>query len=65
MSDTLIVDPPSGWKYGFPKPVPDVMDRRSTEDRPTDRPNISRQPEFCIIFNVLLRNEIGQIDDQA
>lgn len=26
MTDTLIVDPPSGWKYGFPKPVPD--DRR-------------------------------------
>jgi len=19
----LIIDPPSGWKYGFPKPVPD------------------------------------------
>jgi hypothetical protein len=26
MTDTLIVDPPQGWKYGFPKPVPD--DRR-------------------------------------
>jgi hypothetical protein len=20
---TLMVDPPSGWKYGFPKPVPE------------------------------------------
>lgn len=19
---TLIIDPPSGWRYGFPKPVP-------------------------------------------
>jgi endonuclease YncB( thermonuclease family) len=19
---TLMIDPPSGWKYGFPKPVP-------------------------------------------
>jgi hypothetical protein len=26
MSDTLIVDPPEGHRYGFPKPVPD--DRR-------------------------------------
>ena len=23
---TLICDPPSGWKYGFPKPIPE--DRR-------------------------------------
>ena len=23
---TLIIDPPSGWKYGFPKPIPE--DRR-------------------------------------
>jgi hypothetical protein len=21
--DTLIVDPPEGWRYGFPKAVPD------------------------------------------
>jgi hypothetical protein len=20
---TRIIDPPSGWKYGFPKPIPD------------------------------------------
>lgn len=20
---TLIIDPPEGWRYGFPKPVPD------------------------------------------
>lgn len=23
---TLIIDPPSGWQYGFPKPIPE--DRR-------------------------------------
>jgi hypothetical protein len=23
----LIIDPPSGWKYGFPKPIPE--DRRN------------------------------------
>ena len=23
MSKVLMCDPPSGWKYGFPKPVPD------------------------------------------
>lgn len=22
MSDTLMVDPPEGWRYGFPKAVP-------------------------------------------
>lgn len=22
MSKVLMVDPPSGWKYGFPKPLP-------------------------------------------
>lgn len=20
---TLIIDPPSGWRYGFPKPIPE------------------------------------------
>lgn len=23
MAKVLMVDPPEGWKYGFPKPVPD------------------------------------------
>jgi hypothetical protein len=23
MSKKLIIDPPSGWQYGFPKPVPE------------------------------------------
>ena len=23
MAKVLIIDPPSGWKYGFPKAVPD------------------------------------------
>jgi hypothetical protein len=28
MPKVLMVDPPSGWKYGFPKPIPtDVTDR--------------------------------------
>lgn len=22
---TLMIDPPSGWKYGFPKPVPEAF----------------------------------------
>ena len=22
MSKLLIIDPPSGWRYGFPKPIP-------------------------------------------
>lgn len=22
MTKRIIIDPPSGWKYGFPKPVP-------------------------------------------
>ena len=26
---TRIIDPPSGWKYGFPKPIPDdIKDAR-------------------------------------
>ena len=23
MTKTMMCDPPSGWKYGFPKPVPE------------------------------------------
>ena len=26
----LIIDPPSGWKYGFPKPIPE--DRLKDQD---------------------------------
>lgn len=22
MDNVMIIDPPSGWKYGFPKPIP-------------------------------------------
>ena len=25
MPKTLIIDPPGGWRYGFPKPIPDKM----------------------------------------
>ena len=25
MSKVLMCDPPSGWKYGFPKPIPDEL----------------------------------------
>ena len=25
MTKVLMCDPPSGWKYGFPKPVPDEV----------------------------------------
>ena len=24
-SKVLVIDPPSGWKYGFPKPVPEAF----------------------------------------
>ena len=23
---TLMIDPPAGWKYGFPKPLPDGVE---------------------------------------
>ena len=23
---TLMIDPPSGWKYGFPKPLPEEVE---------------------------------------
>ena len=23
---TIMIDPPSGWKYGFPKPLPDEVE---------------------------------------
>ena len=27
MTKQLIIDPPAGWKYGFPKPMPEeIMD---------------------------------------
>ena len=30
---TLIVDPPSGWQYGFPKAVPEDWKNYSDEER--------------------------------
>ena len=31
MSKVLMCDPPSGWKYGFPKPIPDSVGDDITE----------------------------------
>ncbi len=25
----LMIDPPSGWKYGFPKPIPEEQQHRT------------------------------------
>jgi hypothetical protein len=35
MSDNkiLVIDPPSGWKYGFPKPIPEPVLRDLSEMR--------------------------------
>ena len=29
--DRLMIDPPSGWQYGFPKPIPREHLHRATE----------------------------------
>ena len=29
--DHLMIDPPSGWQYGFPKPIPREHLHRATE----------------------------------
>ena len=31
MAKVLMCDPPSGWKYGFPKPIPKGVDDDITE----------------------------------
>jgi len=27
----LIIDPPGGWRYGFPKPIPEEHQKRTKE----------------------------------
>jgi hypothetical protein len=29
----MVVDPPEGWRYGFPKPVPEGYMKMSWEDK--------------------------------
>jgi hypothetical protein len=31
MSKRLVIDPPSGWRYGFPKVIPDPKPEDMTE----------------------------------
>jgi len=31
MSKRTMIDPPSGWKYGFPKVLPDAQKNRTLE----------------------------------
>jgi hypothetical protein len=31
MKKVVFIDPPSGWKYGFPKPAPDNMRQMTRE----------------------------------
>jgi hypothetical protein len=31
-----MIDPPSGWKWGFPKPVPSTLDPFLRDTPPTD-----------------------------
>ena len=56
MSKVLMCDPPSGWKYGFPKPIPDdltsTMEWLVSEGYPQEEIDACGEHFYCRYWEV-------------